>query len=297
MSGPSVSCGNATRQEVEMTGRVIAILLSPTLFVLLAFSQQAPSNPPAQAPVQNVGSTCKEPLTPSTTGDFWNGNEPNVANIFGHYITSKKDVREDIKPIQNCLDDLDAAATEHTRLIKDMDSRNQQGIQLASSKTSEADSHGTDATNRANAALQAANQSTTHVSKVEYMASSVGQYKGAGSETEIRFRPGQTALSKSSKDALDQLGSTVKDQQNYVIEVRGYSPGSGQAAIANSLDMADSVARYLVLNCQVPVRRIFVLGMGNADTPSRDSNGAKRNNTRRVEVSLLKNDLQTAEQR
>jgi outer membrane protein OmpA-like peptidoglycan-associated protein len=279
-----------------MTGRVIAILLSPTLFVLLAFSQQASPNPPAQAPVQNIGSTCKEPLTPSTTGDFWNGNEPNVANLFGHYINSKKDVREDIKPIQNCLDDLDAAATEHTRLIKEMDSRNQQGVQLASSKTSEADSHATDATNRANAALQAANQSTTHVSNVEYMATSVGQYKGAGTETEIRFRSGQTALSKTAKDALDQLGSTVKDQQNYVLEVRGYSPGSGQAAIANSLDMADSVARYLVLNCHVPVRRIFVLGMGNAEATNKDNGGTKRNNARRVEVSLLKNDVQAAEQ-
>jgi outer membrane protein OmpA-like peptidoglycan-associated protein len=280
-----------------MKGRIIAILLSPTLFVLFAFSQQAGSTPSPQAPAQNIGSTCKDPLTPTTTGDFWNGNEPNVANIFGHYINSKKDVRDEIKPIQNCLDDLDAAATEHTRLIKEMDGRNQQGLQLASSKTSEADTHATDATNRANAALQAANQSTAHVSKVEYMASSVGQYKGSGSETEIRFRPGQTALSKTAKDALDQLGSSVKDQQNYVIEVRGYSPGSGQPAIANSLDMADSVARYLILNCQVPVRRIFVLGMGNADATSNDTGGAKRNNTRRVEVSLLKNEVQTAEQR
>lgn len=279
-----------------MTGRVIAILLSPTLFVLLAFPQQAPSNPPAQAPAQNIGSTCKEPLTPSTTGDFWNGNEPNVANIFGHYINSKKDVREDIKPIQNCLDDLDAAATEHTRLIKDMDSRNQQGIQLASSKTSEADSHATDATNRANAALQAANQSTTHVSKVEYMATSVGQYKGAGTETEIRFRSGQTALSKTAKDALDQLGSTVKDQQNYVIEVRGYSPGSGQAAIADSLGMADSVVRYLVDYCQVPLHRIFVLGMGSAEVINTENTDAKKARTRQVEVSLLRNDVQAAEQ-
>jgi hypothetical protein len=37
--------------------------------------------------------------------------------------------------------------------------------------------------------------------------------------------------------------------------------------------------------------------MGNSETPSSENNGAKRNNTRRVEVSLLKNDLQTAEQR
>lgn len=279
-----------------MTGRVIAIFLTPTLFVLFAFSQQAGSNQPAQAPVQNVGSTCTEPLTPTSSGDFWEGNEPNVANLVGHYVNTKKDVQKEIQPIKDCLNQLDAVATEHTRMIKDMDAHTQQGIQLASSKTNEADTHATDTTNRANAALQAGNQTTAHVSKVEYMANSVGQYKGTGPETEIRFRPGQSALSKTAKDALDQLGSTVKDQQNYVVEVRGYSPGASQAAIADSLGMADSVVRYLVDNCRIPLHRIFVLGMGNAEATAKESTDAKKASTRQVQVSLLRNDVQAAEQ-
>jgi len=278
-----------------MTSRSFAILLFPTLVVLLAFGQQAGSNATAQTPVHNVGSTCTEPLTPTSSGDFWEGSEPNVANLVGHYINTKKDVQKEIRPIRDCLDQLDAAATEHTRMIKDMDGRTQQGIQLASSKTDEADTHATDATNRANAALQAANQTTTHVSKVEYVAGNAGVYK-VGTQTEIRFRPGQSALTKTAKDALDQLGSTVKDQQNYVIEVRGYSPGSGQAAIADSLGMADSVVRYLVDNCQVPLHRIFVLGMGSAEVINRENTDAKKARTRQVEVSLLRNDVQAAEQ-
>ena len=54
--------------------------------------------------------------------------------------------------------------------------------------------------------------------------------------------------------------------------------------------MADSVVRYLVLNHEIPAYRIYVIGMGNAP-------GAKRTSGTRVEISLLKNDLeQTAKQ-
>jgi outer membrane protein OmpA-like peptidoglycan-associated protein len=79
----------------------------------------------------------------------------------------------------------------------------------------------------------------------------------------------------------------VKNQHGYVIEVQGFSSGQGQAAIANSRKMADSVMRYLVLNHEIPAYRIYVIGMGNAS-------GAKRTRGTRVEISLLKNDLEQA---
>jgi hypothetical protein len=58
--------------------------------------------------------------------------------------------------------------------------------------------------------------------------------------------------------------------------------------------MAESVVRYLVLNHDVPVYRIYLLGMGNAPVQASTENGAKpkRISGGRVEVSLLKNDLE-----
>jgi hypothetical protein len=76
--------------------------------------------------------------------------------------------------------------------------------------------------------------------------------------------------------------------------VRGYSSGHGQTAIAASQKMADSVVRYLVLNHEIPVYRIYVLGMG--DTPIEDGSKTKRISGGRVEVSLLKNDLTASAQ-
>ena len=61
------------------------------------------------------------------------------------------------------------------------------------------------------------------------------------------------AYSSDPKDALDQMAAQLMNQRGYIIEVQGFSSGQGQAAIANSRKMADSVARYLVLNYEIPV--------------------------------------------
>ena len=59
--------------------------------------------------------------------------------------------------------------------------------------------------------------------------------------------------------------------------------------------MADSVVRYLVLNHEIPVYRIYVVGMGNAPVrPADEAAKTKRTSGGRVEISLLKNDLETA---
>jgi hypothetical protein len=71
--------------------------------------------------------------------------------------------------------------------------------------------------------------------------------------------------------------------------VQGFSSGHGQGAIATSQKMADSVVRYLVLNHEIPVYRMYVVGMGNAPAAEGE---AKHTTGGRVEISLLKNDLE-----
>ena len=117
------------------------------------------------------------------------------------------------------------------------------------------------------------------------MVGNLDQYRGT-SQTEIRFRPGQTMLSKPAKDALDEMAGPLKGQRSYIIEVRGFSPGHSQTAIANSRKMADSVVRYLVLTHNVPVYRIYEMSMGNAAEVA----GEKQASGARVEISILKND-------
>jgi hypothetical protein len=57
--------------------------------------------------------------------------------------------------------------------------------------------------------------------------------------------------------------------------------------------MAESVVRYMVLNHEIPVYRIYLVGMGNAPVAGADDNGkSKHMSGGRVEISLLKNDLE-----
>ena len=200
-----------------------------------------------------------------------------------HPFATKEYVRRHVQPIRDRVNELDEITAANSKMIRDVDARAQQGIQLASAKANVADEHASDVANKAQVAHQTATALNTRLATDETMIGNIDQYK-SGPQTEIRFRPGQTVLSKEAKDALDQMAAQLKNQRGYIIEVQGFSSGQGQAAIANSRKMADSVVRYLVLNYEIPAYRIYVIGMGNAAA----AQGAKGT---RVEGSLLKSDL------
>ena len=259
-----------------MKNRIFTTLLLSTVLALPAFAQQTNSTSSAQSADRDHT-------------DFWNGDEPGLAWLVLHPFASKGYVQRHVQPIQDQVKELDELTASNSKMIRDVDARAQQGIQLASTKTNVADEHALEAANKAQMAQQSATAVNTHLSRVETMAGNMDQYKSAP-PTEIRFRPGQTVLSKQAKDALDEIAAGLKNQHGYVIEVQGFSPGQGQAAIAHSRTIADSVVRYLVLNHEIPAYRIYVIGMGNV-------RAAKRMSGARVEISLLKNDLeQTAKQ-
>ena len=244
---------------------------------------QTSSSSSTQAPSDTGNATGKAPLAAPSREGFWGRVNP---------FARKKYVQRQTEPIRDRVNELDELTSQNSKNIKDVDSRAQAGIKLASDKANEADQHAIDAGNRANQAQQSAQQVTTRVQTVENVVSNIDQYK-ASNQTEILFRSGQTVLSKNAKDALDQMATSVKGQRGYIIEVQGFSSGNGQTAITTSQKMAESVVRYLVLNHEIPVYRIYLVGMGNAPLPSSDETAkSKRISGGRVEISLLKNDLE-----
>ena len=275
-----------------MNHRLVIALPLAALLALPAFAQSTSSSQdqsqPAAAQTQATPSdtgnaTGKAPLAAPSREGFWGRVNP---------FARKRYVQRQTEPIRDRVNELDELTSANSKQIKDTDQRAQAGIKLASDKANEADQHAIDAGNKATQAQQSAQQVTTRVQTVETVVSNIDQYK-ASNQTEIRFRPGQTMLSKNAKDALDQMADGVKGQRGYIIEVQGFSSGKGQAAITTSQKMAESVVRYLVLNHDIPVYRIYLVGMGNAPLPSSDETAkTKRISGGRVEISLLKNDLE-----
>jgi outer membrane protein OmpA-like peptidoglycan-associated protein len=278
-----------------MKNRIVTALLLAGVLILPAFAQSssnsqsqpattsAPTDQAAAPKVDNA--TGKTPLQPDTHEGFWGKVNP---------FARKKYVQRQTAPIRDRINELDELTAANGKSIKDTDTRAQQGIQLASAKANEADQHAIDAGNKATAAQQTAQQAHTRLNNVEKVVTNIDQYQPS-TQTEIRFKPGQTLLSKNAKEALDEMATPLKSQRGYIVEVQGFSSGHGQTAISNSQKMAESVVRYLVLNHEIPVYRIYLVGMGNAPVQAAASDTTakpKRISGGRVEISLLKNNLE-----
>jgi len=268
-----------------MNSRLLIALPLAAVLALPAVAQTTSSSTtPSQttSSTDNANATGKAPLAPPSREGFWGRVNP---------FARKNYVKRQTEPIRDRVNELDELTDANSKAIKDTDSRAQAGIKMASDKANEADQHALDAGNKATMAQQSAQQVTTRVQTVETVVGNIDQYK-ASNQTEIRFRPGQTVLSKDAKDALDQMATSVKGQHGYIFEVQGFSSGKGQAAIANSQKVAESVVRYLVLTHEIPVYRIYLVGMGNAPIATDETAKTKRISGGRVEISLLKNDLE-----
>jgi outer membrane protein OmpA-like peptidoglycan-associated protein len=281
-----------------MKNRTIFALLLAVILAVPVFAQQTsttPTQPAAQATTTQATTTQpatstdtatgKAPLQPETREGFWGRVNP---------FARKKYVARQTQPIADRINELDELTAANGKAIKDTDARAQAGIQLASAKANEADQHAIDAGNKAQAAQQTAQQAHARLNTVEQVVTNIDQYQPT-TQTEILFKPGQTVLSENAKTALDEMATPLKNQRGYVVEVQGFSSGHGQVAISTSQKMAESVVRYLALNHDIPIYRIYLVGMGNAPAPVSASSGEakpKRITGGRVEVSLLKNNLE-----
>lgn len=243
---------------------------------------QAQTQTQAQPSQSAEAATGKEPLKYERHEGFWGKVNP---------FARKKYVNKQLDPIRGRVNELDELTAKNSRMIADVDARATEGIRTAMNKANEADAHAVDAGSRADQANQTAQAANTHVTSVETTVANLDQYQ-AVTQAEIRFRPGQQVLSKNAKEALDQIATSLKGQKGYILEVQGFSPGTGGTAIENSREMAQMVVRYLVLNHDVPVYRIYTVGMGNAPL---STEGGKMQRARggRVEISLMKNSLAT----
>src|SRR5512146_1760570 len=231
-SRPRMACSRGAAQRsprrmFKMKNRAVVALFVAFLLSLPALAQQpASSNSTDQssqaASSSNTGSsaTGKAPLQYESRQGFWGKVNP---------FARKKYVQKQTQPIRDRVNELDELTAANSKMIKDVDSRAQQGIQMASAKANEADQHAVDAGNKATQAQTTATQANTRLTTVEGVVSNIDQYK-ATNQTEIRFRPGQTVLSKAAKSALDDIANPLKGQRGYIVEVQGFSSGKGQAA-------------------------------------------------------------------
>ncbi|HEX6770819.1 MAG TPA: OmpA family protein [Acidobacteriaceae bacterium] len=240
-------------------------------------TQQQPS-PAAQNPQDNSTYATGKPLPTKTNEGFWGHMNP---------LARKKWVNRQTGPVKDRLNELDQLTGKNANDIKDLDSRATAGINKAQTTADGANQLATTANTQAGQASQMAQQASTRTDNLNTTVSNLDQYQPIA-DTEIRFRGGQTMLNAKAKEALDDVATKLQGQKGYIVEVQGYSRARGQAGIASSQNMADAVVRYLVVEHNIPVYRIYRVALGNA--PAEDQSGQAARGSL-VHVTLMHNSL------
>jgi outer membrane protein OmpA-like peptidoglycan-associated protein len=215
-----------------------------------------------------------KPLAGESKEGFWGHLNP---------FARKKWVRREVDPIKDRTNELDQLQAKNANDIRDVDQRATAGINNAMLAANTADQHAADAANRANAAQGTATAANSRTDALNGTVSNLDQYRKVVA-TDVPFAAGRTTLGPKGKATLDDMASRLTGEKGFIIEIQGYSRGG----VETSQAMADSVARYLVTEHQVPLYRIYRTGLGkDTETPA-DGETAIVNGVR---VTLLHNSL------
>ena len=279
-------CSMATKNATVLASSTMAALMFAATLSLsaqtstpqAADTQQQPS-PTAQNAQDNSTYATGKPLPTKTNEGFWGHLNP---------LARKKWVNRQVGPVKDRLNELDQLTAKNSNDIKDLDSRATAGIQKAQTTADGANQLATTANTQAGQASQLAQQASTRTDNLNTTVSNLDQYAPIA-DTEIRFRSGQTMLNAKAKEALDDVATKLQGQKGYIVEVQGYSRTGGEAGISNSQHMADAVVRYLVVEHNIPVYRIYRVALGNAPVESDSGTAAARGSL--VHVTLMHNSL------
>jgi len=225
---------------------------------------------------------------------------------------TKKFVRNTSAPIQAKVDQVgeqtnrNTAGLEDTRKeLKGVDERAESGISAAKERALTADNKAGEAMNKAGEAMNKATEAgtaaadarsradknSTELASLRGVVSNIDDYKLA-SETTVNFALGQDKLTKEGKEALDKLASEKSNLKRFVIAVEGYTDKTGTPELNAALSQrrAANVVNYLVTKHDIPLYRIYTVGLGAEKPADEGHTRAARSKNRRVEVRIFSAD-------
>jgi len=202
-------------------------------------------------------------------------------------------VRDQVAPIDTRVGSLESATEENAERIDAVDQRAQEGIQdaqgAADSAQQSADAAGDSAAaagRTAETAEQGATQANNRVTTVESRLDALNNY-GVAQTVSVQFALESSEISSEAMAALDGIAGQV--QQGDFVELQGFTDSTGDPSY--NLDLSQSrataVQRYLV-GQDVPLFRIEIIGLGEANPAADNSTREGREQNRRVEVRLLR---------
>ena len=166
-------------------------------------------------------------------------------------------------------------------------------ISAAAEKAESADNRAGAALGRADAASKKADQVRSDLrNELTERIANIDDYKPAGDVT-VLFKFNSAKLTDDAKQQLDQLGKgQVGSMKRYFVAIQGFTDKVGTAEYNLDLSRrrAEAVQNYLVMQHNVPVYRIQIVGLGKDKPVNEEKTRDDRQKNRRVEVTVFSAD-------
>jgi OOP family OmpA-OmpF porin len=204
--------------------------------------------------------------------------------------SSKKYVRSQTAPIVQNVNELDTrTATDHRNIV-DTDQRATAGINNAQTAADKANQDALTAQQAADKANGTAQEAVNHVDTLNGVIANLDQYKTL-SDVSVTFGFDKTTLTRSDKEQLDALASSLTSTRGYILQVTGGTDSVGNADYNYRLSQrrADAVVAYLSSKYNVPPHKFYLVGIGKDKQIASDRTAAGRAKNRRVDIQVMSN--------
>jgi len=202
------------------------------------------------------------------------------------------------KPINDRIGKAEDATKANAERIDAVDKRAQDGIKSVDDKVTVVRTAAANAQTAADAAKTAADTAnrgvatnTTNITTVRNGVNSLSDdYTPEGDPAVVTFKLGSATLTADAKTALDAVASKYATaSKGYMFELQGFTDSTGSAGLNDTLSQrrGEAVMRYLVSK-GVPLYRISIVGLGEANPVADNKTSKGREQNRRVEVRTLK---------
>jgi len=225
-----------------------------------------------------------------------------VLALLGTGCATKKHVRQVVAPVEARVGGVEKRTAEQAAALGEVENNVSrvderameadrkaaaagQAAATAQQKADTAQTAATTAQGRADSAQQMADQTRSRLTSV---VGNLDNYQHVTTAS-VFFGLNKSKLTPEMQQQLDDAVGKLQGNNNYVLEIEGYTDSTGSATtnLELSRKRADEVVRYLTSKHNVPLRRINVLGVGedvpNADNKTREA----RKQNRRVDVNVF----------
>jgi outer membrane protein OmpA-like peptidoglycan-associated protein len=218
---------------------------------------------------------------------------------------TKKFVRNTAAPIQAKVDQVgdqtnknSTSIEESRKEIKSVDERAETGISAAKERAMTADNHAGEAMTKANDANGVAteardlsNKNTSEIGALRNVINNLEDYKPVA-ETAVQFGFAKDKLTPEAQEALDKLAADKGNVKRFVVAVEGFTDKTGSQEYNNALSQrrANAVVNYLVTKHDIPLFRIYMVGLGSQKPADEGKGREARMKNRRVEVKIYSAD-------